>query len=132
MTLQAVLDDIRKRPGSGEVIAVIDPATEEQITEFTDCGEEAVDVIQSTRIDIALLDMHMPRRTGLETLRVLKEVRLEAPGILVTAGATDALRREAVAARAYQVLDKPVGKSMLMTTVDAALRSAYREFSGLA
>jgi aldehyde dehydrogenase (NAD+) len=43
MTLQAVLDDIRKRPGSGDVIAVIDPATEEQITEFTDCGEEAVD-----------------------------------------------------------------------------------------
>src|SRR6201999_98418 len=42
MTLQAVLDDIRKRPGSGDVIAVIDPATEEQITEFTDCGQEAV------------------------------------------------------------------------------------------
>src|SRR6201997_3822951 len=41
MTLQTVLDDIRKRPGSGDVIAVIDPATEEQITEFTDCGEEA-------------------------------------------------------------------------------------------
>src|SRR6202012_4157408 len=43
MTLQTVLDDIRKRPGSGEVIAVTDPATEEQITEFTDCGEDAVD-----------------------------------------------------------------------------------------
>jgi acyl-CoA reductase-like NAD-dependent aldehyde dehydrogenase len=42
MTLQAVLDDIRKRPGSGDVIPVINPATEETITEFTDCGEEAV------------------------------------------------------------------------------------------
>src|SRR6201992_980761 len=43
MTLQAVLDDIRKRPGSGDVIPIINPATEETITEFTDCGPEAVD-----------------------------------------------------------------------------------------
>ena len=42
MTVQDVLDDIRKRPGTGEVIAIIDPATEEQITEFTDCGPEAI------------------------------------------------------------------------------------------
>src|SRR6202007_2401929 len=42
MTLQAVLDDIRKRPGTGEVIPIIDPVTEEPITEFTDCGEDAV------------------------------------------------------------------------------------------
>src|ERR1700748_1702510 len=43
MTLQTVLDDIRKRPGSGDVIAVIDPATEETITEFTDCGAAGVE-----------------------------------------------------------------------------------------
>jgi phenylacetaldehyde dehydrogenase len=42
MTVQAVLDEIRERPGTGEVIPIIDPATEEQITEFTDCGTEAV------------------------------------------------------------------------------------------
>src|SRR5271156_1375889 len=42
MTVQDVLDDIRKRPGTGEVIPIIDPATEEQLTEFTDCGPEAI------------------------------------------------------------------------------------------
>ena len=42
MSVQAVLDEIRERPGTGEVIPIIDPATEEQITEFTDCGTEAV------------------------------------------------------------------------------------------
>ncbi|HUH67430.1 MAG TPA: aldehyde dehydrogenase family protein [Mycobacterium sp.] len=42
MSVQAVLDEIRERPGTGEVIAVVDPATEEQITEFKDCGPEAV------------------------------------------------------------------------------------------
>ncbi|KAA0114578.1 aldehyde dehydrogenase [Mycolicibacterium sp. P9-22] len=42
MTLQAVLDELRERPGAGESIPVIDPATEEQISEFADGGAEAV------------------------------------------------------------------------------------------
>jgi len=43
MTVQSVIDDLAKRPGTGEVIPVIDPATEEQITEFRDAGPQAVD-----------------------------------------------------------------------------------------
>lgn len=42
MTVQSVIDDLAKRPGTGEVIPVIDPATEEQITQFHDAGPEAV------------------------------------------------------------------------------------------
>ena len=42
MKLQTVLDDIQKRPGAGDVVPVFNPSTEEQITEFTDCGREAV------------------------------------------------------------------------------------------
>jgi len=95
-------------------------------------GEEAADVIERVRIDVALLDMHMPPRTGLETLRVLKRVRAEAPGILVTAEANAALRRDAARAAAFEVLDKPVRKAKLVATVDAALRFAYRDFAGLA
>jgi phenylacetaldehyde dehydrogenase len=32
-TVQAVLDEIRERPGTGDVIRVFDPSTEEQIVE---------------------------------------------------------------------------------------------------
>jgi phenylacetaldehyde dehydrogenase len=42
MTVQAVLDEVRERPGTGDVIPVFDPSTEEQISQFTDCGTEAV------------------------------------------------------------------------------------------
>src|ERR1700741_2644270 len=42
MTVQAVLDEVRQRPGTGDVIPVFDPSTEDQISEFTDCGPEAV------------------------------------------------------------------------------------------
>src|ERR1700753_1000382 len=43
MALQELFDDLPKRPGSGDVISVIDPATEETITEFTDCGAAGVE-----------------------------------------------------------------------------------------
>ncbi|MCV7317022.1 aldehyde dehydrogenase family protein [Mycolicibacillus parakoreensis] len=43
MALQSVIDELATRPGTGEVIAVIDPATEDRITEFRDAGPEAVD-----------------------------------------------------------------------------------------
>jgi aldehyde dehydrogenase (NAD+) len=42
MSVQAVLDEVRERPGSGDVIPIFDPSTEEQISQFTDCGTEAV------------------------------------------------------------------------------------------
>ncbi len=41
-TVQGVLDEIRERPGTGDVISVFDPSTEEQIAEFTDGGPDAV------------------------------------------------------------------------------------------
>ena len=88
-------------------------------------GDEAMDLIERTRVDIAVLDMYMPPRTGLETLRVLKRVHAAAPGILLTADATDALRRDAAAARAFTVLPKPFRKADLLEAIDAALRSAY-------
>src|ERR1044071_639871 len=43
MSIQATIDDLRKRPGTGEVIPIIDPVTEQQLAEFTDEGPEAVD-----------------------------------------------------------------------------------------
>jgi len=43
MTLQSVLEDIEKRPGTGDLIPIIDPVSEEQIGQFTDCGAEYVD-----------------------------------------------------------------------------------------
>lgn len=43
MTFQTVLDELRERPGTGEVIPIIDPVSEEQVGEFTDGGVAAVD-----------------------------------------------------------------------------------------
>lgn len=88
-------------------------------------GEEAIEVVQQHPVDIALLDMYMQQLTGLDTLRILKRMHAEVPCILITADATDELRRTATAADAYRVLGKPVKKQELVSTVADAIDQAY-------
>ena len=88
-------------------------------------GEEAIEIVEFHPVDIALLDMHMKVMTGLETLRVLRSINSIAPCILITADASEELRRNAAEADAYSVLRKPVSKSELVSTVSTALSEVY-------
>ncbi|MGH7129486.1 MAG: response regulator [Planctomycetaceae bacterium] len=91
-------------------------------------GEEAIELCREQRFDIALLDMHMQRLTGLETLRILKTHNAIAPCILITADATDELRRYATEqAEAYSVLAKPISRNDLVLTVSSALEEVYED-----
>lgn len=89
-------------------------------------GEEAVDIVLHRRIDIVLLDMHMHVMTGLDTLRVLKQMDANRPCILITSDTSEELRRDAVNACAFSVLKKPVLRQELVTTVSTALVTAYQ------
>jgi len=95
-------------------------------TFLASCGEEALDIVQGEEVHLALLDMHMPTMTGLEVLRLLRQMR-ELPVILVTGDATASLIRQAQQARAYSVIPKPVSKNVVIYTVVRALLRAYGE-----
>lgn len=95
-------------------------------------GEEAIDILRERRVDIVLVDMHMHVLTGLETVRIVKQFHAVIPCILITADATDELRRDAQSAAAYSVLKKPVTRQELVTVVSRALISAYDDAEPLA
>jgi len=88
-------------------------------------GEEAIDVVQQQPVHLVLLDMHMPRLTGLETLRLVRQINALLPAILVTGDADDRLVRQAIAAQFFSVVPKPVSKNVLLYTVVRALRRSY-------
>jgi CheY-like chemotaxis protein len=88
-------------------------------------GEEAVDIVREEPIHVALLDMHMPNMTGLETVQLMHQINSVLPCILITADANDDLMRQAFSVRAYSVLPKPVSKDMLLYTMLRALARAY-------
>ncbi len=90
-----------------------------------DSGEEALDCVQECRIDIVLLDMHMHRMSGLETIRQLKDLYVVRPYSLITSDRSEQIRRHADQVEADAVLHKPLQQQQLVTTVSRALHDAY-------
>jgi CheY-like chemotaxis protein len=88
-------------------------------------GEEAVDIVRDQPVHVALLDMHMPRMTGLETLELVRQVNRLLPCILVTGDSNELLIRQAFRAHVYSVIPKPVSKNVVLYTVVRALVRAY-------
>src|SRR5438105_3547971 len=84
-------------------------------------GEEALDIVRHEPVHLALLDMHMPTLTGLETLQLVRQVNAVLPCILVTADSSAGLMRQAFLAHAYSVIPKPVSKNVGLYTVFRAL-----------
>jgi len=88
-------------------------------------GEEALRIVRSQEVHLVLLDMHMPKLTGLETLRLVKKVRAVLPCILMSARLDESVVEQARLAHAFSVLAKPVTRGQLITVVRQALARTY-------
>lgn len=88
-------------------------------------GQEAVEIVRRQEVHLLLLDMHMPRLTGLETLRVVKQLKSRLPCILLSAALDEAMVRAALLAQAFTVLAKPVSCVQLTSIVEGLMRSTY-------
>jgi len=88
-------------------------------------GEEALEVVRVEPVHLLMLDMHMPRLTGLETLQLLRQLNALLPAILVTADVNERVLRQASLVKVYSVIPKPVSKSMVLYTVVRALSRHY-------
>ena len=88
-------------------------------------GDEALQIVRHNRIHVVLLDMHMPRRGGLETIQGVKQVDAELPCILISGGLDDQTRRQAEAANFFGILEKPVRLDAVTSVVAAAFHRRY-------
>ena len=84
-------------------------------------GTEAVELVRGTRIHAALLDMHMPGYTGIETIPLLHGVYAELPCIVYSGRWSTVLEAEVMAIGAFACLKKPVEPVTLRRTVCVAL-----------
>lgn len=94
-------------------------------TLLASAGDEALDIVQREDIHLLLLDMHMPRLTGLETLRLVKQFKSRLPCILLSAAADEALVEQALQADAFSFLSKPITRREITSTVRQALYRTY-------
>jgi CheY-like chemotaxis protein len=88
-------------------------------------GEEAIDIVRDRDVHLALMDMHLPRLTGLETMEIVRQMKGEMPTILISADRDEHLLRKALSAHVFCVLAKPVSPHVVIYTVDRAIRKFY-------
>jgi diguanylate cyclase (GGDEF)-like protein len=92
--------------------------------ETVDDGQEAVDRVAHGGVDLVLLDIVMPRLSGLEACRILKGMTLDGflPVVLVTVRTDTASRVEGLRIGADDYVSKPYEEAELLARVASMLR----------
>ena len=94
-------------------------------TVLAEDGMEAFEIVRSEPVHLALLDMHMPRIDGVETIRLVHKLKPELPCILLSAALDEMIVRAAKEVFAFSILAKPCSRQQITSIVRQALRSTY-------
>jgi signal transduction histidine kinase/ActR/RegA family two-component response regulator len=87
-------------------------------------GIEALEQLEKEAFDLVLLDRHMPKMDGIETIRAIRSAGAPWSGIPVialTADALDETRRDMLAAGMNACVTKPFDRDALLRTIQEAL-----------
>ncbi len=93
------------------------------LVEQANDGEAAVNRVRAGRFDLVLLDVNMPRLSGLEALREIKAHDSSIIVIMLTAFSNVRDAVEATREGAYNYLEKPIKAENLVYLVDRALKA---------
>jgi DNA-binding NarL/FixJ family response regulator len=88
-------------------------------------GQEALDVVRKLNPDILLLDVDMPRMTGLETLKTLSENDAEVKCVLLTASIENNQIVEALQLGARGVIRKETPPRLLLECIHSVDEGKY-------
>ena len=88
-------------------------------------GQEAVDFVATTEVDLILLDMHLPDFSGIEVLHRLRSLSRDATDVIVVTSANEPVTvGQAAAARVADYLVKPFSRSVFELRM-AAYRAGF-------
>jgi CheY-like chemotaxis protein len=74
---------------------------------LADSGQQAIAMVQQCPVHLALLDVHMPGMSGVETLLVLRQSNPNLPCIFMTGHLAPFTRQELLAPGNVALLNKP-------------------------
>ena len=85
-------------------------------------ADQAMEMLAEEDFDVVLADIILPRITGVDLLKAIKETSPHVQVILMTGEPTVETASEAVRAGAFDYLSKPIGKEQLLRTVANAAK----------
>ena len=89
-------------------------------------GKDFLEASALREPDCVLLDLHMPRMSGLQVLRALQTARRTLPIVVITAHDAPETREQCLAAGAAAYLRKPLEEHELLDTITTALGARTR------
>jgi two-component system sensor histidine kinase RpfC len=106
-----------------EVIRLILESAGHEVRIVSD-GEEALDALEEATWDLALIDMHMPNRSGIDVIKTYRFMATSGPVtpiVLLTANVTRDGLQQAEDAGATAYLTKPIGAHELVETINRVM-----------
>ena len=90
-------------------------------------GEEALDKLKVKSADVVLLDINMPRMSGIEALTIIRQTYPQTEAIMLTGFADFSTAIECLKIGAKDYLVKPVDTTELVTRLRSLVRSRSTE-----
>lgn len=84
-------------------------------------GVEALEILQSSKIDAVLSDINMPKKSGLQLLAELRSSGFETPFIFLSGYSDRDNVAQALKLGATDFIEKPFEQAKLLSVVDSAL-----------
>jgi len=85
-------------------------------------GEEALVLLDQSKPDVILMDLNMPKMSGIEVIKALNKKNNQVPIIILTTLNDDSLIKEGLSLGAKGYLLKDTTRDELFRTVDSAIR----------
>lgn len=113
--------------------ALLKKRLEEQSYSVDACfdGQEAIDYIACTEYDVIMLDIMMPKKSGLEVLKALRQKNRRTPVLLLTAKDSIEDRVIGLDAGADDYMVKPFAFEELLARIRVMLRKHSGQLSNL-
>ena len=84
-------------------------------------GYEALEIVRTASIDLALLDFNLPDTTGAELLQQIKQFQPGVPAIIMSANTSQGVKFDVFEAGAYTFISKPIDLPQLLGFISRAL-----------
>jgi CheY-like chemotaxis protein len=80
-------------------------------------GNDTIDLVRQNSYDLIFLDENMPGLSGIETLKLIREVRTDIPVVMITKNDEEDLMETAIGAEIADYLIKPVKPKQVLLAI---------------
>jgi len=84
-------------------------------------GNDTIDLVKQNTYDLIFLDEHMPGLSGIETLRLIREVRTDIPVVMITKSEEEEIMEAAIGSEIADYLIKPVKPKQILLVLKKLL-----------